>query len=45
MFGDGHAKWRSQGSMARIPARVAQYPGENVYQYGLIIAPDDDRLK
>jgi prepilin-type N-terminal cleavage/methylation domain-containing protein/prepilin-type processing-associated H-X9-DG protein len=45
VFADGHAKWRSQGSLAKIPARVTQFPGQPEYQYGLAIDIADDRVK
>jgi prepilin-type N-terminal cleavage/methylation domain-containing protein/prepilin-type processing-associated H-X9-DG protein len=44
IFADGHAKWRSQGSLARIPERVAKYPGRKEFHHGLAIDVADDRV-
>ena len=42
VYGDGHAKFRNQGSMAWISSRSNQ-PGND--QDGLIMSPTDDRLQ
>lgn len=42
MFADGHAKFRTQGSIDIVPERKDK--GE-YFMYGLIVHPDDDRLK
>ncbi|MES2462480.1 MAG: prepilin-type N-terminal cleavage/methylation domain-containing protein [Armatimonadota bacterium] len=44
IFADGHAKWRSQGSLALIPERVAKFPGQKEFQHGLAIDINDDRM-
>lgn len=45
MFGDGHAKFRNQGSIARIPALTTQYPNNGNWCYGLIVDPTDPRAQ
>ncbi|HVK03029.1 MAG TPA: DUF1559 domain-containing protein [Armatimonadaceae bacterium] len=42
LYGDGHAKWRSQGSMGLVQSRLSN-PNDNL-RYGLIVDPNDDRL-
>jgi prepilin-type N-terminal cleavage/methylation domain len=43
VYGDGHAKWRSQGSMGLVESRLSN-PDDNM-RYGLIVHPQDDRLQ
>jgi prepilin-type N-terminal cleavage/methylation domain-containing protein/prepilin-type processing-associated H-X9-DG protein len=44
IYGDGHAKFRNQGSMDYDPARTSR-AGDNRYKYKMPILPDDDRLQ
>lgn len=52
-YADGHAKFRTQGSMTRDPSRdTLPYPAssymlgnDNRYKYKMAFVPDDDRLK
>lgn len=43
-YGDGHAKFRTQGSMDYDPTRTG-VTGDNRLKYKMPILPDDDRLK
>ena len=44
IFGDGHAKFRNQGSMAWDPNRASQGLAYD-FCFKLPIRPDDDRLR
>jgi prepilin-type N-terminal cleavage/methylation domain-containing protein/prepilin-type processing-associated H-X9-DG protein len=45
MFADGHSKFRTQGSISKVPAQVTAYPNNGNWWFGLIVDPADPRLQ